>query len=48
MVYASRDDSSGDNNFQSGTRQTASITALDPGSALKLAAYDVFKVISKD
>ena len=44
MIYATRDDSTGDNNVQQGTRKTASITAMDPGSALKLMAYDAFKV----
>jgi hypothetical protein len=44
MLHSSRDDSSGNNNFQKGTRQTAAITALDPGSSLKLFAYDAFKV----
>jgi len=46
MIYASRDDAAvpADNCFQQGTRKTASITALDPGSSLKLVAYDAFKV----
>jgi hypothetical protein len=45
MVYATRDDTTGDNSMQKGSRQSASITALDPGSSLKLLAYDAFKVI---
>eukprot|EP00042_Codosiga_hollandica_P051312 m.628183 g.628183 ORF g.628183 m.628183 type:complete len:887 (-) comp58256_c0_seq2:20-2680(-) len=43
MISSSRDDSTGDNNMKQGSRQSASITALDPGSSLKLLAYDVFK-----
>ncbi|XP_065836058.1 uncharacterized protein [Oscarella lobularis] len=45
LVYSSRDDSTGHNNMQKGTRTTAHITSLDPGNANKRIAYDVFKAI---
>ncbi|XP_062519924.1 uncharacterized protein LOC134194952 [Corticium candelabrum] len=45
LVYSSRDDSSGKNNMQKGSRSTAHITSLDPGNANKRLAYDVLKAI---
>ncbi|XP_065846074.1 uncharacterized protein [Oscarella lobularis] len=45
LLYSSRDDLSGDNNMQKGTRFTAHITSLDSGDANKKIAFDVFEAI---